>query len=299
MGMTVAPISPKVKITTMKNYYLLSIAVLFFTASCKKSLPENTNKTMPVAMVTINQKLTEVSKTIGSTPSIVLIGGFGSELSTWKNLYAVLNNGSAIFTYNRAGIGGSENISGIRDAKAVAVEMKIILEANNIHPPYVLVAHSMGGIYARMFYHLNPGKVKGIVLVDATHENQLDSLLSMIPQPDRNFAYASMVAVNDSILNTYPAGSEKEEFRANFATNYTQIRQYPAITAIPVCVITSTKVSESNPPFVVDIQKALHQQWAVSAGVNGKFVETNKSGHYIHVEEPGLVADGIRWVLSK
>jgi pimeloyl-ACP methyl ester carboxylesterase len=177
--------------------------------------------------------------------------------------------------------------------------MKAVLAANDIRPPYLLVAHSMGGIYARVFHHLNPGKVKGIVLVDATHENQLDSLLSMIPQPDRDFAYAGMAAVSDSILNTYPSGSLKEEFRANFAANYAQVRRFPAITEIPVCVITSTKVTDNSPQFVVDIQKTLHQQWALHAGANGKFVETHKSGHYIHIEQPGLVAEGIQWVLSR
>jgi pimeloyl-ACP methyl ester carboxylesterase len=283
----------------MKKYHLLSIIVLLFAISCKKGLPDNPNKVMPVSIVNINQKATEISTTNGSTPSIVLVGGFGSDLQTWKRLYAALNPGNAIFAYSRAGVGASENIAGERDATTIAIEMKSILEANNIRPPYVLVAHSMGGTYARMFYHLNPGKVKGIVLIDATHENQLDSLLSMIPQPDRDFAYAGMTAVNDSILNTYPAGSVKEEFRANFAINYSQIRQYPVITDIPLYVISSTKVDEFNPLFVVDIKKALHQQWALNAGANGKFVATEKSGHYIQVEEPGLVAEGIRWVLAK
>jgi pimeloyl-ACP methyl ester carboxylesterase len=283
----------------MKKYSLFCIAVLLLNSACKENFQDNVNSAMPVSMVNVDNKLTEVSKTNGNTLSIVLIGGFGSELLSWKNLYATMNPGTTIFTYNRPGIGASENRSGQRDSKTIAKEIKTVLEANNIRPPYILVAHSMGGIYARMFHHFNPGKVKGIVLVDATHENQLDSLLSMIPQPDRNYVYANMVAVNDSILSTYPTGSLKEEFRDNFATNYAQIRQYPAITNIPMYVITSTKETEETPQFVIDIKKALHQQWATKAGVKGKFVTTVKSGHNIHIEEPNLVAEGIRWVLSK
>jgi pimeloyl-ACP methyl ester carboxylesterase len=283
----------------MKKYYAFVILIFIFSASCKKNIPENWSRTMPVSTVNINQKLTEISKTDGITPSIVLVGGFGSELSTWKNLYASMNPCSSVFAYNRAGIGASENISGNRDAATIAAEMKTILDANNIRAPYILVAHSIGGIYARMFYHFNPGKVKGIVLIDATHENQLDSLLSMIPQPQSDLVYAEMAALNDSILNTYPAGSIKEEFRANFSTNYMQIKQYPAITAVPIYAITSTKTDEENPAFLFDIKKQLHEQWALSAGTKGKFVTTNKSGHFIQMEEPALVAEGIRWVLSK
>jgi pimeloyl-ACP methyl ester carboxylesterase len=284
----------------MEKYFIIAILAITAFTSCKKnSLPVDESRTMPVTVVKVNQKFTEISKTTGTTASIVLVSGFGSDLSTWQNLYFALKPDATVFTYNRAGIGASDNISGSRDARTIAIEMKAVLDANNIKPPYVFAAHSIGGIYARMFYHLYPEKVKGIVLIDATHENQLDSLLSMIPQPDRDFAYAGMAAVNDSILNTYPAGSVKEEFRANFVTNYTQIRQYPAITAIPLYVITSTKIADTNPPFIIDVQKAMHQQWALNAGVNGKFVATDKSGHYIHVEEPGLVAEGIRWVISK
>ncbi len=64
-------------------------------------------------------------------------------------------------------------------------------------------------------------------------------------------------------------------------------------------VITSTKESPDNPAFVVNIQKALHQEWAAQAGSKGKFVETSKSGHYIQLEEPLLVKQGIQWVLNK
>lgn len=279
---------------------LVIILVAITIVSCKKeNNPLPAFKSLPRAVVTINNKKVEISKTIGTSASIVLVSGFGSEMAGWENLYKKLNPHSTVFTYNRAGTGASENIAGARDAQTIANEMKNVLDTNNIKPPYVLVAHSMGGIYARIFYHLNPGKVKGLVLIDATHENQLDVLLSMIPQPDRDMALAGMIAANDSVLNTMPAGSIKEEFRANFATNYQQIRQYPAIKNVPVYVITSTKVSDDNPPFVVDVHKSLHEQWTISAGVNGRFVTTNKSGHYIHIEEPELVEEGIRWILAK
>lgn len=284
----------------MKNLITITLSIAVFFTACKKDSASNIQKRkMPVAVVSVNKNLTEISKSNGSTPSIVLISGFGSELLTWQKLYATLDPNTTVFTYNRAGVGASVNIPGVRDAQTIAAEMRDVLNANKIKPPYILVAHSMGGIYARMFYHLNPDKVKGIVLVDATHEQQLDSLLSLIPQPDRDMAIAAMIAANDQELNTMPEGSLKEEFRANFATNYQQIKQYPAITNVPMYVITSTKITDDNPPFIADIHRALHQQWATSAGVNGRFVVTDKSGHYIHIEEPGLVAQGIQWILSK
>lgn len=284
----------------MLKYLFVSVLVVTALTCCRKDCsPPLKNNTMPVAVVKVNQKLTEISKTIGSTASIVFINGYGTDMSTWQNLYTALSSNATVFAYNRAGIGASENIPGARDASTIAIEMRAILEANHIKPPYVLVAHSMGGIYARMFYHLNPGKVKGIVLVDATHENQLDSLLSMLPQQSRDLAMAEIRAANDSALSLMPAGSLKEEFRSNFATNYEQIRQYPAIINLPLYVITSTKITSGTPPIVTDVHRALHEQWSKNAGANGKFITTSNSGHFIQVKEPGLVAEGIRWILEK
>jgi len=43
------------------------------------------------------------------------------------------------------------------------------LELAGIDPPYVLVGHSLGGIYARVYNAHYPGEVVGMALVDATH----------------------------------------------------------------------------------------------------------------------------------
>ncbi len=35
-----------------------------------------------------------------------------------------------------------------------------------VRPPYVLVAHSLGGLFSRLYAQLHPGQVAGLVLVD-------------------------------------------------------------------------------------------------------------------------------------
>lgn len=284
----------------MKKINILIALGTVTLLSCKKET-NNTDvaKQLPRAVVSISQKKTEISKTLGNSTSVVLVGGFGSELGTWENLYAerVLNH--TIFAYNRPGIGLSEDILGKRDAVTIAAEMKRVLELNHINPPYILVGHSMGGIYARMFYHQNPELVKGLVLVDATHEKQIDSLLSFLPPAEKqDFLRISEEQINDAML-TMPNGSLKEEFRSNFKENYEQIKALPSITKVPVYVITSTKPTPAEGPFVKAISAALHEQWATVAGTKGKFIATSNSGHYIQVEEPKLVYEGIKWVLNQ
>lgn len=283
----------------MKKILACAWVLSLGAGSCRKLLVEDNKDQMPLSQLTIKGNKTELSISKGQTPSIILVNGFASPFTTWEKVYQQLPENASVFAYNRAGVGASANVAGSRDALTIAREMKTILEYCSVQPPYVLVAHSMGGIYARIFYHLYPNLVKGIVLVDGTHERQLDSLLSQLPPGDREMAWKEMEAINDSVVATLPSGSLKEEFKANFLTNYEQIKSFPPITGIPVYVITSTKETPETPGFVVNIQKALHQEWAAQAGSKGKFVETSKSGHYIQLEEPLLVKQGIQWVLNK
>jgi pimeloyl-ACP methyl ester carboxylesterase len=248
----------------------------------------------------LNGKKVVYSKSKGDSGTVVFISGFASPYSNWQKVFNILDTNIEVFCYNRPGIGGSENVDGVRDAITIANELKQILELTNTKPPYIFVAHSMGGIYARTFHSLNPGKLKGLVLVDATHENRLDSLIkTFVPVSEQNALYAALNHQNDSILNTMPPGSLKEEFRANFQTNYNQIRYLVPKFDIPTYVIASTQPSPSEPVPVMNIHRVLQKQWANSAGSKGYFIETVKSGHFIQLQQPELIKNGVNWILKK
>ncbi|ULQ55931.1 alpha/beta hydrolase [Flavihumibacter rivuli] len=279
----------------MKYLFLFSIGLSSLLFACEKksdSLPS-----LKRELVTVEGSKVEIARKKGQSPTIVLIGGFGSELSTWNAINERIDKSSGVFTYNRPGIGKSENVAGTRDALTIALELDKVLQASGQKPPYVLVAHSMGGIYARMYYHLFPNKVKGLCLVDATHERQLDSLLSMVPETERQNIITYLEQQQEELLSKMPQGALKEELRSNFRTNYEQIKAKPPISNIPVYVITSIKPTNEEPAETKKIIAALHEEWARAAGNKGKFVTTVNSGHYIQVEEPDLAAAGIAWLL--
>jgi pimeloyl-ACP methyl ester carboxylesterase len=52
-------------------------------------------------------------------------------------------------------------------------ELSALLTASGEKPPYVVVGHSMGGRYVRLFATTRPADVAGVVLVDANHEDDL------------------------------------------------------------------------------------------------------------------------------
>jgi pimeloyl-ACP methyl ester carboxylesterase len=68
----------------------------------------------------------------------------------------------------------------------MASELSLLLKAARIEPPYVLVAHSYGGIIAREFLALRGDDVVGMVLVDTSHEDIIvDGYSIRIPKEAR------------------------------------------------------------------------------------------------------------------
>jgi pimeloyl-ACP methyl ester carboxylesterase len=69
--------------------------------------------------------------------------------------------------YDRAGLGYSDRGPSPRDADAVSADLERLVRASGEKGPFILVAHSAGGLYLRNFAGGHPDQVKGIVLVDA------------------------------------------------------------------------------------------------------------------------------------
>jgi pimeloyl-ACP methyl ester carboxylesterase len=72
--------------------------------------------------------------------------------------------------YDRGGTGWSGPAGLPRSAEAVATELRALLGAAEVPGPYIFVAHSLGGAYARRFAQLFPGQVAGLLYVDAFYE---------------------------------------------------------------------------------------------------------------------------------
>jgi pimeloyl-ACP methyl ester carboxylesterase len=77
-----------------------------------------------------------------------------------------------VCAYDRAGWGWSDDGPAPRDAAQHARELRTLLERAGVPGPYVLVGHSLGGLYARSYADHYPEGVAGMVLVDASHPDQ-------------------------------------------------------------------------------------------------------------------------------
>jgi pimeloyl-ACP methyl ester carboxylesterase len=77
--------------------------------------------------------------------------------------------------YDRAGMGWSDPGPKPRDAATITDDLEKLIAASGEPGPFILMGHSMAGLYTRLFAGRNPDKVAGLVLIEATTPEQIDS----------------------------------------------------------------------------------------------------------------------------
>ena len=102
--------------------------------------------------------------------TVVFENGLGPPLEMWGKVQPDVSRFARTVTYDRAGVGLSEDGPSPRDGRQIARELRAALRAAGLPPPYVLVGASFGGLYIRVFAGTYPEDVSGMVLVDPTHD---------------------------------------------------------------------------------------------------------------------------------
>lgn len=102
-------------------------------------------------------------------PTVILDAAFPAQVSNWVSVQPPVAQETRVCAYDRAGHGWSDSGPVPRDAKQHALELKRLLETANEAGPFVLVGHSLGGLYVREFADQYPQEVAGMVLIEGTH----------------------------------------------------------------------------------------------------------------------------------
>jgi pimeloyl-ACP methyl ester carboxylesterase len=102
------------------------------------------------------------------SPTVILQGGASADALWWHRVQNQLAESTQVCAYDRPGMGWSEPVEGSRDGLAIASELHALLEAADVSAPYVVVGHSFGAVWSRIYAAQYPQEVIGIVLVDST-----------------------------------------------------------------------------------------------------------------------------------
>jgi pimeloyl-ACP methyl ester carboxylesterase len=103
------------------------------------------------------------------SPTVVLDALFPGTVSNWAWVQPEVAKATQVCAYDRAGLGWSESGPGPHDALQGARELHNLLQAADLHGPYILVGHSLGGLTVRMFADQYPDEVAGMVLIEASN----------------------------------------------------------------------------------------------------------------------------------
>jgi pimeloyl-ACP methyl ester carboxylesterase len=100
-------------------------------------------------------------------PTVVLESGLGGGSFAWAWVQPRVAQFAHIVAYDRAGLGWSQSSDAPHDADAVAQQLHDLLERIHAPRPYLLVGHSLGGLFVLRFAQRYRDEVGGLVLVDA------------------------------------------------------------------------------------------------------------------------------------
>lgn len=108
-------------------------------------------------------------------PTVVFESGLTDETAIWGLVQPAIAAHARACSYDRAGSGYSD--PGRRDGTSANIvdDLHRLLDAAGVRPPYILVGHSYGGMNARLYADLHRDEVAGMVLVDPSEEDWVES----------------------------------------------------------------------------------------------------------------------------
>ncbi|HZZ34023.1 MAG TPA: alpha/beta hydrolase [Phenylobacterium sp.] len=113
------------------------------------------------------------------SPTVLLEAGFGAGSNAWGAVVPRIAGVTQVCAYDRAGYGFSDPGPMPRDGAAIARDLDAGLKAAHIAGPYVVVGHSAGGLYARLFAARRIKDVVGLVFVDSSVEHQTQRIQAL------------------------------------------------------------------------------------------------------------------------
>ena len=250
-------------------------------------------------LVSVGDHRLDVVREGSGGPAVIFETGLADSLNVWLPMLHTVSAYTTALAYSRAGFGRSDPGSADHSVPHAVADLHELLQRLQIKPPYVLVPRSYGSLISRLYVSLYPSEVAGIVLVDGTHEQQVQrfgTLDSTYPRKFRQYY--------DSVLRTLPPGAEAAEIRETVKIQVAgAVPGLKPLPDIPIAVLTSMKSDESA-PYVNgtarghEVWRALHDEW-FRRSRNGIHIETTHSGHGIQDDEPALVAEAIRFVFER
>ena len=258
---------------------------------------------MPGHLVDVGGRRLYVHCTGSGSPTVVLVSGLAETSVYWGGWIApAVAQNTTVCAYDRAGQGWSDPPASPQDGLAVATDLHALLDHAQIPGPYVLVGHSTGGAYVRVFAARYPDQVAGIVFLDSQPNEALTGLpdfpsqYSTLRRASALFPSLARLGVfwlvNQFAPDTLPVPARVEE-RAVVSTASLNRIQRDEFTELPVTLKEAAALTTlgDRPLIVVTAAKGAQAGWLPlqdkMAGLS------SNSAHRVlpEIDHPGLIHD--------
>lgn len=303
----------------------LAVAALLATAAFIESLAaRRALKRLPAPgiRVSLGARSLHLFRTgEGPGPTVVIEQGAGSPSCVWWPLQQQLARLAPVVSYDRAGYLWSDDARGKRSLDDRVQDLHDLLQAAAIPGPYILVAHSYGGLLALRFARKWPQLMAGLVMVDAPAESTTFSstflaycaqgakfqrvaaimarfgILRMLsrrlpmPLPDDPAQRALCVSARFMAITADDFGSL---VRAGAAAVVERAREFGTLRLVAL----THGLPFPGPSAAIEADWQQGMQRLVTLSEQGSLVVAQRSNHLIHVDEPELVVDAVRSILQ-
>lgn len=203
-----------------------------------------------------------------STPLIICFHGSGESCSpSWDELALELSKDFRLLLYDR----------GARKVRPADFIKDLSHALADLPPPYMLIAHSHGGTFARYFLHIHPKDVAGMVMVETGQETALDSKIErrQYQQQVLGSKPLSVIRGNSLIANfkTLEAQQSDRELGAGLAEQRKMLELWDA-----------------------EDERLKKAQLALSK--NHRYVHIPDCGHHVIRDRSDVVAEEVRWAIK-
>jgi pimeloyl-ACP methyl ester carboxylesterase len=242
------------------------------------------------------------------SPAVILDTGLAGSTPGWGFVQPDVARFTRVCSYDRAGMGYSDPGPSPRTARRIASELAELLVRGGIGAPVVLVGASIAGFNVRVFASDHPDRAAGLVLVDASHEDQAHD----VPRMARFVPLLSTIGVLrlfgisfgqrvESLAPSVRQFARATSFRAagyqaaadeiiHVRESASEVRSSRRKLTIPVIVVTGARGADENWRQLQRDQASLSER--------GCLMIAEQSGHVVPIDQPEVIVDAIRMVVE-
>jgi len=215
--------------------------------------------------------------------TVVLVAGLCQTRATWGRVGDEIASFARVCAYDRTGVGESDWAPGPRTPRRVVEDLEHVLVATRAKAPYVLVGHSVGGLAVRLYAVRHPDRVGGLILVDASHEEESARLADLMEPQDRTAFLEHQGGRNCEALDLLAAARE--------------LREAGSLPAVPLIVLTA------RPRWTIagcpdNAVRAELQAKLAHLSPRARHDIAERSGHFIQFDRPEVVTAAVREVVG-